>query len=137
MALGHCSSCVQPNPGLNPSFQVGRDIHDCVKSQEPLLKIATGVCKQVALNIHFTHSPRAEQALSATLPAAFCSEGSEARAQTFRNILQLDHVGKLLTSKKSFLQHYMLVEITGSVLTTKLSRGWGSKLSAHTGNSHS
>lgn len=103
MALGHCSSCVQPNPGLNPSFQVGRDIHDCVKSQEPLLKIATGVCKQVALNIHFTHSPRAEQALSATLPAALCSEGSEARAQTFRNILQLDHVGKLLTSKKSFL----------------------------------
>lgn len=31
----------------------------------------------------------------------------------------------------------MLVEITGSVLTTKLSRGWGSKLSAHTGNRHS
>lgn len=36
-----------PNPGQKPSFRVRRDVHDCVKSQEPLLKTATGVCKQV------------------------------------------------------------------------------------------
>jgi len=30
----------------------------------------------------------------------------------------------------------MLGEITGSVMTTKLNRGWRSKLSAHRGNSH-
>lgn len=34
------------NPGQKPSFQVRRHVHDCVKSQEPLLKTATGVCKQ-------------------------------------------------------------------------------------------
>lgn len=36
-----------PNPGQKPSFRVRMDVHDCIKSQEPLLKTATGVCKQV------------------------------------------------------------------------------------------